>query len=80
MKGRSSAAVLEERERLLQIEAGLQRATLAATFAKWQERRLLAVGSTLASWSWRLLAVPRIRWLVAGSVLAKFRGRSRRRR
>lgn len=78
MKARDKARMLEERERLLQIEANLQRAALAATFAKWQQRRLLAVGSTIASWSWRLLAVPRIRWLVAASVLAKLRSRRKR--
>ena len=75
MKPRDKARILEERMRLLEIEAGLQRAALAATFAKWHERRLLAVGSTVATWGWRLLSVPRIRWLVAATVLAKLRKR-----
>ena len=78
MKFRDKERMLNERARLLEIEADLQRAALTATFAKWQQRRLLAVGSTIASWSWRLLAVPRIRWLVAASVLAKLRGRRKR--
>jgi hypothetical protein len=75
MKAREQARLLAERERLLEIEAQLQRTALAATFTKWQEHRLLAVGSTLASWSWRLLSVPRVRWLVAGSILARLRKR-----
>jgi hypothetical protein len=78
MKFREKERMLNERARLLEIEADLQRAALTATFATWQQRRLLAVGSTIASWSWRLLAVPRIRWLVAASVLAKLRGRRKR--
>jgi hypothetical protein len=75
MKSREKARLLEERGRLLEIEAQLQRAALAATFAKWQERRLLAVGSTIATWGWRLLSTPRVRWLVAAGLLSKLRGR-----
>jgi hypothetical protein len=75
VKAREQARLLESRARLLEIEAGLQRAALAATFAKWQERRLLAVGSTLATWGWRLVSVPRVRWLLAATVLAKLRKR-----
>lgn len=68
---------LEERARLLAMEADLQRATLAATFRKWQDRKLLAVGSTVATWAWKLLAVPKIRWLVVATVLSRLRGRRR---
>lgn len=69
---------LEERERLLAMEADLQRATLAATFRKWQDRKLLAAGSTIATWAWKLLSAPRVRWLVAATVLSRLR-RGRRR-
>jgi hypothetical protein len=75
MKPRDKARLLDGRMQLLEVEAGLQRAALSATFAKWQERRLLAVGSTVATWGWRLLSVPKIRWMVAAAVLAKFRKR-----
>jgi hypothetical protein len=75
MKAREKAQMLDGRMRLLEIEAGVQRAALAATFAKWQERRLLAVGSTIATWGWKLMSVPRIRWLVAATVLAKLKKR-----
>lgn len=77
MKHRDRARRLEEQERLLAMEADLQRATLAATFRKWQDRKLLAVGSTVASWAWRLMAVPKVRWLVAATVLSRLRGRRR---
>jgi len=75
MKSKDKARLLEERMQLLEVEAGLQRVALGATFAKWQERRLLAVGSTVVTWGWRLLAIPRIRWLVAATVLSKLRKR-----
>ena len=77
MSHREDARKLAERERLLAMEADLQRATLAATFRNWQDRKLLAMGSTVAAWTWRLLAVPKIRWLVAASVLSRFKGRRR---
>jgi hypothetical protein len=68
---------LDARERLLAMEADLQRATLVATLRKWEQHKLLTIGSTLASWGWRLLAVPKVRWLVAASVLSRLRGRRR---
>lgn len=76
-KSRDKLHELDECERMLAIEAGLQRATLAATVRKWQERKLLAVGSTLATWGWRLFSVPKIRWLIAATVLSRLRGRHR---
>jgi len=60
------------------MEADLQRAALAASFAQLQERRLLAVGSTLATWGWKLFSVPKIRWLVAATVLNRLRSRHRK--
>lgn len=78
MNRRERALRLEQREKLLAMEADLQRATLAATFRKWQDRKLLAIGSTVATWGWRALAVPKIRWLVAATVLSRLRGGRRR--
>ncbi len=77
MKGRDRLRELEACERMLAMEAGLQRATFQATLRKWQERKLLAVGSTLANWGWKLFSVPKIRWLVAATVLSRLRGRHR---
>ena len=77
-KARDKARALEERGRLLEIEADLQRAALAVTFAQLQERRMLAWGSTLATWGWRVFSMPKVRWLVAASVLNRLRSRYRR--
>ena len=77
MTSRDKLRQLDDCERMLIIEAGLQRATFQATLRKWQERKLLAVGSTLASWGWKLFSVPKIRWLVAATVLSRLRGRHR---
>ena len=73
-----AARALAERERLLILEAGLQRVALAATFAQWEEKKILAVGATLLTWGWKLLAVPRVRWLLAATLLSRLRKRHRR--
>ena len=67
-----------ERIRLLEMEASLQRAALAVTFAKWEQRRALAWGGTLARWGFRLLGSPRLRWMVAANLLARLRRRRSR--
>jgi hypothetical protein len=73
----TAARALEERARLLEIEAHLQRATLAATIEKWQERRLLGLATSVASLGWRLMSVPKVRWLVAAGILSRLKGRAR---
>ena len=65
----------EERLKLLEAEADLQRASLAATFSSWEKRRALAWGGTLATWGLRALATPRVRWLIAASVLSRLKRR-----
>ena len=78
MSLREQARRLDERQRLLAMEADLQRATLVATLRRWQDHKLLTIGSTVATWGWRLLAVPKVRWLVAATVLSRLRGGRRR--
>jgi hypothetical protein len=63
----------EERLRLLEMEASLQRASLAVTLANLQQRRALAWGGKAASWGWRLLATPRVRWLIAANLLTRLK-------
>jgi hypothetical protein len=65
----------EERLRLLETEATLQRATLSATFAQLEQRRALAWGEKAATWGFRLLSQPKIRWLIASGILARLRRR-----
>lgn len=69
-----------ERIRLLEMEATLQRAALGVTFSNWEKRRALAWGSTLAQWGYRLFATasPRLRWMVAASLLSRLRRRRSR--
>jgi len=66
------AAILRRAE-LLELEAGVQRATLAATLSQWEQQKVLAYASSFGSMAMTLLRVPRIRWLIIGSVLAKIR-------
>jgi hypothetical protein len=72
---RAAAHHAEQRLRLLEVEAGIQRAELAATLAGLEKRRALAWGGKVASWSWRVLSTPRVRWLIAANVLARLKRR-----
>ena len=66
------------RIQLLETEASLQRAQLAVTLAKWEKRRTLALGGTLARVGWRLLSAPRWRWLIASQLLSRLKRRRSR--
>jgi hypothetical protein len=69
------AAQLAQRRRLLELEADLQRATLAATFETWSKRRALAWGTAIGSAGVGLLRVPRLRWMLLASLAARLRKR-----
>lgn len=75
MSLRAAERLAEERLQLLEIEAGVQRAALNATFASWEKRRALAWGGQVASWGWRALSSPRVRWLIAANVMSRLRRR-----
>ena len=75
MSRSSAERVSEERLRLLETEATVQRAALAATFVKLEQRRALAWGEQAATWGFRLLSQPRIRWLIASGLLARLKRR-----
>ena len=66
------AAILRRAE-LLELEAQVQRATLAATLKQWEQKKVLAYATGVGTLAMTLLRVPKIRWLLVGSVLAKFR-------
>lgn len=72
---REAERVAAERLQLLEMEAGLQRAALAATFESWERRRALAWGGQAATWGLRILSNPRVRWLIAASVLSRLKRR-----
>jgi hypothetical protein len=61
----------EQRLRLLQAEAGIQRAELAATLASLEKRPALAWGGKVATWGLRLISTRRVRWLIAANVLSR---------
>lgn len=67
-----------ERMQLLEMEASLQRAAFAVTLAKWEKRRALAWGGTVAHWGWRLLASSRWRWIIATQLLSRLKRRRSR--
>ncbi|HEY1282941.1 MAG TPA: hypothetical protein VGE96_00545 [Steroidobacteraceae bacterium] len=69
---------LANRIQLLEMEASLQRAQLAVTLAKWEKRRALAWGGTLARWGWRVLSAPRWRWMLATQLLTRLKRRRSR--
>jgi hypothetical protein len=63
----------QQRLRLLEAEAGVQRAALAATLAGLEKRRALAWGGKVATLGFRLLSAPRVRWMIAAGVLARLK-------
>jgi hypothetical protein len=75
MRFSSALAALEQRLQLLEMEAAVQRASIAVAVASVGERRSLVWGTTAARFGMRLLAIPRVRWLIFGTVLAKLRRR-----
>jgi len=63
------AQYLARRRDLLELEADVQRAALAATLARWERRRALGWATGTGRVLFRLLANPRIRWLVLAAVV-----------
>jgi hypothetical protein len=78
MSLRRQEHLVSERLRLLEMEAGLQRAELNSTFSGWEKRKTLAWGGVLATWGVKLFAQPRIRWLIASTLMAQLRRRATR--
>jgi hypothetical protein len=66
-------ARLAMRQQLLEAEAAVQRAALAATFEAWGRRPTAAMGTALGSAGARLLRVPRLRWLLLASLAARLK-------
>jgi hypothetical protein len=69
----SRAQYIARRQELLELEAEVQRAALAATFARWEHRRTLAWAAGAGRTLFRLLATPRVRWVVLAAVLRGLR-------
>jgi len=70
------ARYLARRQELLELEAEVQRAALAATFARWENRRVLGWAAEAGRTLLRALAHPRLRWLLLAAVARAFKRRS----
>jgi hypothetical protein len=67
------AQAIARRRELLELEAHLQRVTLAATLAEWEERRSLAWVAGAGRLAARVLATPRVRWFVLAALLRRLK-------
>ncbi|MEJ1962463.1 MAG: hypothetical protein WDO56_13350 [Gammaproteobacteria bacterium] len=75
MSLRHAERLAEERLRVLETQASLQREELSATFEKWEKRKALAWGTRMAGWAFKLCAQPRLRWFIATAVLSRLQKR-----
>jgi hypothetical protein len=63
------ARYLARRQELLELEAEMQRTALAATLARWEQRRALGWAAGAGRTLFHILANRRIGWLVLAAVL-----------
>ena len=64
---------IARRRELLELEAEVQRAALAATFARLEQRRALSWAAGACRTALRVFAMPRVRWLLLAAVLRRLR-------
>jgi hypothetical protein len=69
------SVVIEQRLQVLEMEAAVQRATLAATLGQWQQRRTLTWVMDAARMAGGVLAGPTARYLVTAVLMRLLRGR-----
>lgn len=69
------SVVIERRLQVLEMEAAVQRTTLAATLGQWQQRRTLTWVLDAAKMAGGVLAGPTGRYLVTALVMRLLRGR-----
>jgi hypothetical protein len=69
------ALVIAQRLQVLEMEAAVQRTTLAATFAEWEERRTLTWVMDAAKMAGGMLATPTVKWVVTALFMRFLRGR-----
>jgi hypothetical protein len=70
------ARYIARRQELLELEAEVQRAALAARFARWEQRRALGWAADAGRTVFRVLSNPRIRWLLLAAVLRGLKRKS----
>jgi hypothetical protein len=67
--------VIAHRLQMLEMEAALQRATLAATFTEWEQRRTLSWVFGAAKLAGGVLATPTIKWMATALLMRLIRRR-----
>jgi len=72
----SRARHIARRQELLELEAEVQRAALAATFARLEQRRAISWAAAAGRTLLRVLTMPRVRWLLVAAVLRRLRRKS----
>jgi hypothetical protein len=72
---RSRSTVIAQRLQVLEMEAAVQRATLAATFAQWEQRRTLNFVVGAAKIAGGILIGPTAKWLLTALLMRVIRGR-----
>jgi hypothetical protein len=75
---RQYAAELARRRQLLELQAHVQRLTLAATLAEWEQKRSLEWLAQLTRLGVKLMSTPRMRWFMLATLLRRLRRRMRR--
>jgi hypothetical protein len=69
------AAVIEQRLKVLEVEAAMQRTTLAATFSQWHQPRTLTWAVEAAKFAGGMLKTPTARWVLTALLMRLIRGR-----
>ena len=73
------SVVIAQRLQMLEIEAAVQRAQLAATLAQWQRRSVLnwvaSAATSAAKVAGGILATPTARWVLTALLMRLIRGR-----
>jgi hypothetical protein len=74
--GLPRAVVVAQRLQVLEIEAAMQRTTLAATLAQWHQPRALGWVTDAAKVAGSMLATPTARWVLTALLMRVIRGRA----
>ncbi len=69
------SAVIAQRLQVLEMEAAVQRTTLAATLGQWEQRRTLDWVMDAAKLAGGALATPTVKWIATALVMRFIRSR-----
>jgi hypothetical protein len=67
--------VIAQRLKVLEMEAAMERATLAATLDEWQQRRTMTWVMEAAKMAGGVLKTPTARWVLTALLMRIIRGR-----